>query len=734
MSLRQLAYKSLVKRSVAGFARNSSPMIISRFESTSTNTGAKVEKSNKELTSANNQVNKPNRPNRNGLRSRRNPKLIEIRDQIEKVISSAGNDLTESLDIFEEGLSYLRDIQATENIDDELVYKTFRNLGTKLLDKAVDTNAALGAQTVQGVLDILIQYNVAHNVNFFQAMSHELINSGGGETAYENILQIWVKYLEYKKFVLNGNDVDVFFYHLKDRYYNKYLIKDLAYYAYCQSCISGKLEYNFNDVTKLLQSEEVPQVYLVKKTIGQIKTTDKATLQRNLFKFQEEINQISLGNLDPNGIQVLKKIESSVIYKDVNQLNTLYDQIKLSSQNNQVSLKESTLFKLMSSYYELELFNNVFRVFQDMQASGIELPHISIWEILIRSMGHPGFIETLPKSERRKWSENIERVVATCIEKETKISSKTLSVIVSSFANLNDFEKVDSYLEKFKDVPMIHTTRNNILVGLIINKKIDEAESKLNQYMSEDKTYRPNSKVMNSFLAHHAKNNNLDAVNGIIKFMEKNDIPEEVATLTIIIGLYFKINLKKGQQPNVSDILELFKNSQIKFNYFTYTVLIDGLIKDGGNIEAARGVFEHLSKQFKQKPSAQILTSMIKGELEYGFTGNAEDLFSKYIKEIKNETRMWNLMVSSLLSRDEGLAVDYYNKLKGQLNHGVEPNFYTYYFMLNHFMKKGNRAMIEMILNDLNNSNLKDLGKSLPKMIKRLSQDYAVPSALLSKI
>ena len=227
MSLRQLAYKSLVKRSVAGFARNSSPMIISRFESTSTNTGVKVEKSNKELTSANNQVNKPNRPNRNGLRSRRNPKFIEIRDQIEKVISSAGNDLTESLDIFEEGLSYLRDIQATENIDDELVYKTFRNLGTKLLDKAVDTNAALGAQTVQGVLDILIQYNVAHNVNFFQAMSHELINSGGGETAYENILQIWVKYLEYKKFVLNGNDVDVFFYHLKDRYYNN-IIKSPA--------------------------------------------------------------------------------------------------------------------------------------------------------------------------------------------------------------------------------------------------------------------------------------------------------------------------------------------------------------------------------------------------------------------------------------------------------------------------------------------------------------------------
>lgn len=184
--------------------------------------------------------------------------------------------------------------------------------------------------------------------------------------------------------------------------------------------------------------------------------------------------------------------------------------------------------------------------------------------------------------------------------------------------------------------------------------------------MSDGSGYVPFTSTMNTFLDHYSKTKNYKAVEGILEFMKKYNIPEEVATYTIVIDIFFKLHREKGLEPNVNQILSSITTSKnIQLNDFTFTTLVDGLSRDGLNIEAAREIFETATKKYKY--SAQLHTSMLKGELDFGLVGNAEKIFDNYIKKISNDTRVWNMMISGLIRKHEDLAFEYFENLKKQL-------------------------------------------------------------------
>ena len=64
-----------------------------------------------------------------------NNKLRDISSQIRASVNSSSNDLTESIEILEEGLSYLREIQQVEGLSDETIFSIFQPILATSKDK-----------------------------------------------------------------------------------------------------------------------------------------------------------------------------------------------------------------------------------------------------------------------------------------------------------------------------------------------------------------------------------------------------------------------------------------------------------------------------------------------------------------------------------------------------------------------------------------------------------------------
>lgn len=665
-----------------------------------------------------------NRKNPGAKRYKINPKLRDISSQVRSSIELAnGSDTAEALEILEEGLSYLREVQVAEGINEESLFSVFQPVLDVYSQKITD------ASTLNKVLDLAIEHKVAHGFLFSKVMALQALES------YQAALQTWVRFLEYSSAVNNGLVFKRFGF-MKDSAFRKRDLTNLAFYLYVQSCLALNAKYDFRDAMKLLQTDEVPEIFHVRRTVMGL---GAVRLEKEFQEFQTQLNAMELESLDPNGSVVIRKINRAIATNDFNLLNRTYDLVQDAALKYKRPISENTLTRFMNGYFECLQIDRVFDIFRSMLQNGISKPSIVSWDIVLRCMGHPSYLRTLNETKRKEISVNLRRTIDTVLSLYPEMSPKTLSIIVAGFANMNDFEAVDEFLTKYSvqgkgKVPVIHATKNNILIGLVLNKKVDEAEKKLKELMEDGSGYVPSTLCMNTFLNHYARADNYKAVDGILKFMKQHNIAEEIGTYTIVIDLYFKMHRAKGLAPNVTELLESFANNKqagLTLNDYTYSILISGLVKDGLNLEAARTLFEH-SKSYGNSP--HVLTAMLEGELDHGSVGNAEILFEKYTKS-KNEPRVWNQMIKALLYKHELLALHYYHNFKNQekISSRCNPNHYTYYFLIQHFIKKGNKEKIEWMLKEMA-ENGTELGTELPKIIRRLSKEYTVPKPLLDKI
>ena len=79
-----------------------------------------------------------------------------------------------------------------------------------------------------------------------------------------------------------------------------------------------------------------------------------------------------------------------------------------------------------------------------------------------------------------------------------------------------------------------------------------------------------------------------------------------------------------------------------------HSTLLKGLIQ-GGNIEAARQLFDILKKRYPR--SSWLNTQIIIAEVTLGDAKLGEDLFNNYIKEIRNDNIIWNTFIHNLLQK-----------------------------------------------------------------------------------
>ncbi|KAK6205490.1 uncharacterized protein RJT21DRAFT_112009 [Scheffersomyces amazonensis] len=707
LSLRSTVVRNLYRTNLVRVSRV--PIVSVRFQST-------VQETVQESSTINTTTEKEStsRP-----KARHHPKVWDISNQITETINSPTTDLVERISILDEGLSYLKSIQESERITDKSLNQRFSSIVSKVLSMAIENNNTPEHDRVEQVLEILIRNGVANRYHFTAAAADYMKHDN---SAYEKVLSLWIRCLESEKEdtsrVINSSI-------LLQLEYKPYYLPNLVYFSYIQMCQAQNVKISLPDLLKLLQRETLPSPFLVKNTLNELRLENCI----NQFDgFYRAVKAAEFQNLDPNGPLIYKTITKAVETRNVSKLRYIFNEARSAAAKNKTYLSDVTMARFMDAYFELGQFDQVFELFNNMLDKGFK-PTTRIWNVVLRTMGNPDYVKDSPNKE--VLVANLEKAIASAITPGS-VSAKTLSIIISGFATLDRFDLVDSYLDQYVtkgQIPLIDPIKNNILLGLLFNKKVQEAEKKLDEYRKAG-DYIPSTSVLNSFLYAYSKAGNAKAVEGLIKYMKKENIPETVATHTIFIDYFFKSNQEKGLMADVDQLLETLNNAKnFKLNDATYTAIIDGLIQNSNNIEAARQIF---AKAIAKYPgNAHLYVVMMKGEIDIGSLRALDDLFETYTTSVKNEIRIWNMIIKMLLYKNIGLAQRYYARLLGSTT--VKPNYFTFYFLLNFFSRRDDKDEVQKILNDLASNPISELGDQLPSLLERLSLSYKVDPKLLSK-
>lgn len=644
-----------------------------------------------------------------------NPKLRAVRNQVTDTVNSS-EDLGECVEIFDEGITYVRDIQTAESIDDFTIYTTFSRIAMDLLEKLIKADEK---DLSEKFLNILIENGIVHSFNFFQVMKYNLESGNPVDN-----LSIWVKFLECRSTTSILKNMNTPFQFIREDHpsFNFFTCRDIVFMSYYLGAKAGHYEFLVPDLTSLLRLERLVGVRTVEENLfnNGIKLPDE-------FKgLRKEVGSKIFENVHEtyNSPHFWNRLDNLVNGGRLRQLETLFKE----ARNSKEPLLPQTIYHFLASFYTLGKFQVVFDYFGELVRQGKPIGH-NLWPLVIRSMGHAESIPKMSDEQRAKTSVNIQKLINTAIGQGRSMDGQLIAAAVASFANLGDYEAADSLLNTYKDVPIIFSTYDNYIHGLMLNGEITKAEKRLQSTLKTVPGYVPLTAIMNSFLNYYGKQNNVNSMNNIISFMNKHNIPEDIATVTTVTNMYFKESARRGETPKLLDILNLFKNSHIQLNSHFYGVLIDGLLR-ARNLPAARIVFETL----EEAPTNFTMMSMMKAELQFGDIEAAETLFEKYLTSVTNDTRAWNLMISNILGKNEMLALKYYQRLKQEKINGVEPNFFTYYFLLTHFQRRNIPEVIKTILNDLETQNLEDLGKQLPKVLKEIGETIQLPENLRNKI
>ncbi|RKP30496.1 hypothetical protein METBISCDRAFT_16178 [Metschnikowia bicuspidata] len=704
-------------------------MRLVRFQATAraSNEQASAESANPRSNEAPKTSDAPKLPDNRTFRRHPSRKLRDISRQINMSVKEADSkQLGEAIDIFEEGLAYLRENQQAESIDNDLMFRMFQRSATELVIKAIQSG---DEKCLARVLQVLVAQRVAHKVHF--SHSQEFLILQGARHA--DVLTLWLQYLEYLK-VLDKRTQFLLSrplgYH-KESKFQPYDLQNITYFAYVLQCADAGVETNFADALKLLQLIDVADLPSLYQMYGSLKKLRLyASLSLDIRKYAQHTKASSIKILDPNGDTAARHIAAILKRNNVRELKLYYDKMLQASVANELPLQEDTLARVMSAFIDMNYFPDALDVFTTM--AGKFRSSLTSWALALKAMGHPKNVLTLQAAEKKKLAETVKITLALMEATGVPVNARTLAVAVGAMANLDRQDEVDALLAKHKNVPVVHLARHNVLLGMIINGHVADAERLMKTYLTEVPGYVPLIQLLNSFLTHYVKEGSYKAAEDMMQYMTEKGIHPDVGTLTTVMNYYFKTCKQNGVVPDVKTVLTEMNKQDMAWDVTMAATLLTGLTQDGYNMDAARAVFKHFVEQGPQyRNSANFCTIMMKAEIDSGDVTAAEDLFRWYKDNLSIDTRVWNMMIAGLLIKHEQRAVAIYRDM---IAADVSPNFYTFFYMLKHFQRTGNRQQVQWVLDQIARSGLRDLGQVLPKEIVLLQLQYRVDPALLARL
>ncbi|RLV95189.1 hypothetical protein JA1_001119 [Spathaspora sp. JA1] len=706
---RQSVYRSISRGSV--YRLRNIPIILNRFQSTSESLSTVVTPT--ETANPKEPLQKPKHTKRSEER-RINAKLKDIAHQIKETIDKSSEDLRDSFEILEEGIIYVREIQSAERISESDIFRSFAPLANELFLKALKPGSYLGSKrTIDDVFKFLVKQRIAQHGEF-TAMAFLAIQKEDRLIAFDKILKLRVDLLEYSS-VKQSLRMKV-----SEESAKIYDFTNLATYSFVLSCVEKGKTFTIDDILKLIQRKRIPNEYSIGETLKMLKVYEEEEFKR----FKSSLHAQMAKEFNPNGPLVTSNLNEAIRAKDAKRIWQIYNDIQESCANHGKQVACITLEKVMYAFQQSDRPDDVFEIFQVMLNQGIT-PSSQAWSIILATIAKPS---TVANQSKETSIQNFERIIATIQSSNVKITPRLLASIVAGFANFDCFDKVEEYLEKYSDLPLVSPGKDGILIGLVLNGKIGQANAKFDEYTKDGSGYIPSSITINVFLDYYVKEKNYKAADGVVEYMRKNNVVETHPITTTIIDAYCKRQFEKGLEPDTNVVIKMIQQSnKIEFNLYALVSMIDSF--GSSNIQIARLIYSH-GVQVKPKETS-LHTAMIKAELSFGDLTKARQIFDYVINNNgTNENRMWNMMINGCLHHDANLSFEYFEQMK---KHDVKPNAFTFYFLLNHAIKKNNTVLIRKIISEIAAAELPTLGTQLPKIIVELSNKHHIPPALLSQ-
>ncbi|CAN3375021.1 hypothetical protein DIURU_005177 [Diutina rugosa] len=638
-----------------------------------------------------------------GARPQAHYKLRSIAKHVGDTVTTT-SDLGEAIDILDEGASYLREIEVAEKISDVEIYRALSPLANKIITRVLNGDVETGDRSIVDIVEVLAKSRVVDKYHFAKAATWLLRQ---GPENIPQVLNLWVLYLETKP--------------ARDRFvqvqekYNKMQFDWLAYFALVAQHVALKQPLNIDQAKQLMQTDNLPEIGQVQLALRQSNLDEQ--YKQQFHQFVQEVQRHLEETEDPNGRQIYKRIRDAIDRRMLGQVHQVVDLVKRSSVAQNVPIHTSTIWRLMDAYTALDAPDYAISLFQELLAQGYDIPE-RVWSQFLICLSSPSRV----KSNRQGLKEF--DTAARVYLSKFPMTPRVLSIISSGYTNYDDYPTAKKLIDEWnaKGIELIHPAKNNVVFGLVLNKHIVQAEALFKQFTDADPTYQPSTTLMNSFLAYYAKAKNFKAVEHILKYMDERNVPYDVATYTSVVDSYFKEMHARGRSGDVDQVLQTIKGVDV--NDVFLNALVSGLARQG-NIESARAIFATAINRFPG--SRPLMGSMLSGELDHGSIDKARAIFD-YIKHTGGNVnvRDYNQMISGLMPKHAQVAWDYYQEMKQA---GIQPNQYTWYFLLHHTLHRTKdataKARAQQVLDDMQTVTSKDqLGVRLPKMLRGAADDY----------
>lgn len=656
-----------------------------------------------------------------------NSKLQDISKQVsEAVLQAQPNTILEAQEIFEEAVVYLREVREAEGIAEEQLYFRFAPMATTLMEKTVEYKL-----DPEPVLAMLCANGLGHAYHFLQ-IQQQILKTTPGAEAYTKVLSLWIDYLQALKAAPTPRIAAAMARPTRQHMHYRDPLQ-LAYFALVMLCVATGTDYDVNQAVKILQLESLAQLPAVHHVTN---TLRRWGLQHAL---SAEISQFAASAKEKtwsaNGPATQRRLEVLALGGTRRQINTLFEEMQGHSSTTGEPLGEDILRAVMNAYVGVGAYAEALAIFGQMTKSLAKLPLAMLWDSAFVALSHSSKAKSMSREAQDAAAVQLEKTFLAMEASGVPVNARTLGTFVGGLANLGKMPLAEEYLAKYPKVPMIHRTRDRLLLGLLTQGAVADAETRLLADLSADNSYKPSTDVMNSFLAHYTSAEDEAGINKVFAFMAKHSIPQNISTVTISIKHYFESYRRRGLVPDIGVVLQDLSTSSLRWDSHLVTSLLDGLARDGLNLPAARAVSKYFfEKDLRIKHSRSVLVVLIRSELLYGSIHNAEETFDFCVKNVESTERLWNQMISALLYKDEALARNYYQRFKEQRSSKVAPNLFTYYLLLHHFTRTHNAEQIQWVLDELADANLSDLGTKLPDMVRSLAANYKVKPLLLQAV
>ncbi|ODQ80378.1 hypothetical protein BABINDRAFT_166716 [Babjeviella inositovora NRRL Y-12698] len=601
------------------------------------------------------------------------PQLVQISSQLSLIVEQG--ETAEALELLGKSVEFLRQIP---EVSARALVKQFAEIGNTLLVKASSANSTTSPFEV---LNALTQHGVSHISHYLAVMQYAVAKG-----QFDEAFAVWV---QYKEAVQANADVNVF---LKTHPYSNNDIVRTTYLTYVMSCISKAIVPEYKTALSVLQVDALPEANHMRNFMK----THSALVPKggaiSMDAVSSVIRKLNVSALDPNDGKLYLEAERAATDGKFAAVDRILDSILASDK----PVAETTMVRFMNLYaVRGQRYVKALEIFNTLLQSGIK-PTAPTFNAAIMTLAK--FAKQPVEARVAK----VQEILKTMESLEVAPNKDTYASLIELYAVARKFDEVDKL---YASVNKTQVVRDAYVASMVARGDLPKAARVLQTMIAED-DYVPNARVFNKFIQHHIANREYDQAAKSLNALYECGGSPDVATYTMTIDLLFKSSRRNGATPDFGLIvktLEEMSQHGLPNNIYTLTAILDGLLKNGTDLEAARAIWKYMQLTLKYTPTKTTYTTMISGELDFGDTARAEALFAEMLAraEFHKQASDWNLMIVGFVKKgDAARAQEYFTRMQqaGEKDVKQRPNHYTFGFMMRDAIRREDWAAVSDML------------------------------------